>query len=143
MVRQRPAFLNQETLDSVAREHQLHLQKLSEEIQLKARSKASKFDEPSDAIRGKEGAIKRLVESYGFVSPQLFGSTVRGDDHEGSDLDILATIPSGRAGPISLFDIASLEDELQALIGVPVDFNIANNMPAHFRHGIEGELVEL
>ncbi|WP_156327391.1 nucleotidyltransferase family protein [Pseudomonas sp. NBRC 111128] len=68
---------------------------------------------PSNAIRGKEGAIKRLVESYGFVSPQLFGSTVRGDDQEGSDLDILATIPSSKTGRISLFDIAALEDELQ------------------------------
>lgn len=43
---------------------------------------------PSNAIRGKEGAIKRLVESYGFVSPQLFGSTGvvvlgKGDDAVG------------------------------------------------------------
>lgn len=44
MVRQRPAFLNQETLDSVAREHQLHLQKLSEEIQLEGT-----FDYPERA----------------------------------------------------------------------------------------------
>ncbi|QKL09254.1 MULTISPECIES: nucleotidyltransferase family protein [Pseudomonas putida group] len=98
---------------------------------------------PSDAIRGKEGAIKHLVESYGFVFPQLYGSTVRGDDQEGSDLDILATIPSSKTGTISLFDIAALEDELQVLIGVPVDFNIANNMPEHFRHGIKNELIEL
>lgn len=86
---------------------------------------------------------KRLVESYGFVSPQLFGSTVRGDDQEGSDLDILATIPSSKIGRISLFDIAAFEDELQVLIGVPVDFYIANNMSEHFRHGIENELVVL
>lgn len=45
MARQRPAFLNQETLDSVAREHELHLQKLSEELQLEARSKANKSHE--------------------------------------------------------------------------------------------------
>lgn len=45
LARQRPAFLNQETLDSVAREHQFHLQKLSEELQLEARSKASEFHE--------------------------------------------------------------------------------------------------
>ncbi|MDS9589746.1 nucleotidyltransferase domain-containing protein [Pseudomonas sp. HTZ1] len=98
---------------------------------------------PSDAIRGKERAIKRLIESYGFVSPLLFGSAARGDDREGSDLDLLATIPPSRTGTISLFDIAALEEELQVLIGVPVDFNIANNMPEHFRHGIENELVGL
>ncbi|HDS1768176.1 hypothetical protein NPS42_11110 [Pseudomonas putida] len=38
---------------------------------------------PSDAIRGKESAVKLLIESYGFVSPSLFGSTVRGDDRDG------------------------------------------------------------
>ncbi len=98
---------------------------------------------PSDAIRGKERAIRRLIESYGFVSPLLFGSTARGDDREGSDLDLLATIPPCRTGTISLFDIAALEDELQVLIGVPVDFNIANNMPEHFWHEIESQMIEL
>lgn len=98
---------------------------------------------PSDAIRGKEGAIKRLVESYGFVSPQLFGSTARGDDHESSDLDILATIPSGKSGTISLFDIAELEDELQALVGVRVDFHVHNNMPEHLKLCIEREMIML
>lgn len=98
---------------------------------------------PSDAIRGKEQAIRRLIESYGFVSPSLFGSTARGDDIEGSDLDLLATIPPCRAGTISLFDIAALEDELHALVGVPIDFNICNNMPERFRLQIESEAIEL
>ncbi len=98
---------------------------------------------PSDAIRGMESSVKRLIESYGFASPSLFGSTVRGDDRDGSDLDILATIPACRSGTISLFDIAALEDELQELLGVPVDFNISNNMPEHFRLKIEGETIEL
>lgn len=45
MARQSPAFLNQETLDSVAREHQLYLQRLGEELHLEERSKASKLHE--------------------------------------------------------------------------------------------------
>lgn len=45
MARERPAFLNQETLNSVAREHQLHLQRLSEELQLEVGLKASKSHE--------------------------------------------------------------------------------------------------
>ncbi|WP_232918177.1 nucleotidyltransferase family protein [Pseudomonas syringae] len=67
---------------------------------------------PTDAIRGKEGEIRRLIETYGFTEPNLFGSVARGDDHEGSDLDLLATIPPAMVGKISLFDIAGLEDEL-------------------------------
>lgn len=47
------------------------------------------------------------------------------------------------AGKISLFDIAELEDELQALVGVPVDFHVRNNMPEHLRPSIEREMVTL
>ncbi|WP_217191314.1 nucleotidyltransferase family protein [Pseudomonas shirazica] len=98
---------------------------------------------PTDAIRGKEGDIRRLIETYGFTEPKLFGSVARGDDHEGSDLDLLATIPPAMAGRITLFDIAELEDELQAMVGVPVDFHVCNNMPEHLRQSIERELVTL
>lgn len=98
---------------------------------------------PTDAIRGKAADIRRLIESYGFIDPKLFGSAARGDDHEGSDLDLLATIPPAMAGKISLFDIAELEDELQALVGVPVDFHVRNNMPGHLRPSVEREMVTL
>ncbi|MDN4513570.1 MULTISPECIES: nucleotidyltransferase family protein [Pseudomonas] len=98
---------------------------------------------PTDAIRGREREIRGLIKAYGFIEPKLFGSIARGDDHEGSDLDLLATIPPAMAGKISLFDIAELEDELQALVGVPVDFHVHNNMPEHLRPSIEREMVTL
>ena len=98
---------------------------------------------PTEAIRGKEGEVRRLIEAYGFIEPKLFGSAARGDDHEGSDLDLLATIPPAMAGKISLFDISELEDELQAMVGVPVDFHVHNNMPEHLRQSIEREMVTL
>ncbi|MEE9947763.1 MAG: nucleotidyltransferase domain-containing protein [Pseudomonas asiatica] len=98
---------------------------------------------PTEAIRGKEGDIRRLIETYGFTEPKLFGSSARGDDHDGSDLDLLATIPPEMAGKISLFHIAELEDELQAMVGVPVDFHVRNNMPEHLRQSIEREMVTL
>lgn len=39
-----------------------------------------------DAIRVKEGEVQRLLETNGFIEPNLSGSAARGDDHEGSDL---------------------------------------------------------
>ncbi|MBX8558339.1 nucleotidyltransferase domain-containing protein [Pseudomonas cichorii] len=94
-------------------------------------------------MRGKEGEVRRLIETYGFIVPRLFGSAARVDDHEGSDLDLLATIPPAMVGKISLFDIAGLEDELQALMGVTVDFHVSNKMPEHLRQSIEREMVTL
>jgi len=98
---------------------------------------------PTEALLEKTEEIKRLIETYGFTELKLFGSAARGDDNEGSDLDLLVTIPPAMAGKISLFDIAELEDELQALLGVPVDLHIYNNMPEHLRQAIESEMIEL
>ena len=98
---------------------------------------------PSDAIRGKTGDIKRVVESYGFVAPGIFGSTARGEDLDGSDLDLLATIPVDMAGQISLFDIADMQAELEEMLCVAVDFNVENNMPEAYRANIELEVIKL
>lgn len=98
---------------------------------------------PSHAIQGKASLIKQLIESYGFTSPAIFGSTARGMDVDGSDLDILATIAPNKRGKISLFDIQDLEANLEALTGVTVDFNVDNNMPDDWRASIERDLVML
>ncbi|AVD91492.1 MULTISPECIES: nucleotidyltransferase family protein [Pseudomonas] len=98
---------------------------------------------PSVALKGKRDQVRRVVETYGFVSPKLFGSTARDEDREGSDLDLLATIPDALVGKISLFDIADLEAELSELLGVAVDFNIANNMPDHLKAVVSAEAIDL
>ncbi|MDF3926326.1 nucleotidyltransferase family protein [Pseudomonas putida] len=98
---------------------------------------------PSDAIRGKTKEIKQAVESYGFVDVRIFGSVCRGEDREGSDLDLLVTIPAERAGKISLFDILDLESKLEEMLGVPVDMNVANNMPDHLKPEVERSAILL
>lgn len=62
---------------------------------------------------------------------------------DGSDLDILATVPADLRGKISLFDIQHLEEALEALTGVAVDFDVENAMPDHLRPSIEREKVML
>jgi predicted nucleotidyltransferase len=98
---------------------------------------------PSHAIQGKTSEIKLLIESYGFVSPAIFGSTARGTDVDGSDLDILATIPADLRGKISLFDIQHLEEALEHLTGVAIDFNVENNMPDGWRGRLGRDMVML
>lgn len=62
---------------------------------------------------------------------------------KGSDLDLLATIPDDMAGQVSLYDIANLQDELELMLGVVVDFNVENNMPEAYRGRIEREVIKL
>ncbi|MDR6714263.1 putative nucleotidyltransferase [Pseudomonas hunanensis] len=42
-----------------------------------------------------------------------------------------------------MFDIADLEAELSELLGVTVDFNIANNMPDHLKAVVSAEAIDL
>ncbi|MHC8381263.1 nucleotidyltransferase family protein [Pseudomonas sp. LB3P14] len=98
---------------------------------------------PSEAIKGKTDEIRKTIESYGSVAPGIFGSTARAEDEEGSDLDVLATIPVEMAGKISLFDIADMQDELEQMLRVVVDFNVENNMPETYRASIELEMIKL
>lgn len=47
----------------------------------------------------------------------MFGSAARGDDHEGSDLDLLVDL----APDTDLFDLVRIKAELEEVLGIPVD----------------------
>ena len=98
---------------------------------------------PSDAIQGKTKEIKQAVEAYGFVNVRIFGSVCRGEDIDGSDLDLLVTIPAEREGNISLFDILEFESTLEEMLGIPIDLNVANNMPEHLKPEVERSAIPL
>ncbi|MCY1258989.1 hypothetical protein D9M68_39270 [compost metagenome] len=98
---------------------------------------------PSEAISGKTAEIRRIIESYGFVRPKIFGSTAKGVDKDGSDLDIIASIPPGMEGKITLFQILEMEADLEKLVGVSIDFNVENNMPDSYRSLIESSAISL
>ncbi|GAB1436282.1 hypothetical protein MASR2M32_25270 [Sphaerotilus sulfidivorans] len=59
----------------------------------------------------------------------MFGSTLHGRDRDGSDLDLLVDALPGA----TLFDLGALQDELQALLGVPVDVRTPGDLPVSFR----------
>ena len=54
-------------------------------------------------------AVCRAAARYHVTNPRVFGSALRGDDDEGSDLDLLVdTLPG-----TTLLDLGGLQDELQ------------------------------
>jgi predicted nucleotidyltransferase len=57
---------------------------------------------------------------------------IHGDDHEGSDLDILVD-PTPKT---SLMGIAKIQVELEAILGVKVDVLSPNTLPDIFRHTV-------
>ena len=72
---------------------------------------------PSEALALHRDEVLRILGMAGVSNPRLFGSTARGEDTDDSDLDLLIDAPPG----FSLFDLAGLQQTLEALLGVPVD----------------------
>jgi len=54
---------------------------------------------------------------YGITRLEIFGSVVRGEAHEKSDVDMLAEFDR----PISLLDLVGAENHLIDLLGMEVD----------------------
>jgi len=62
-------------------------------------------------------AILDLAKQHGVKSISLFGSMVRGDDSDNSDVDFLVELEQGR----DLFDLGELLIDLQTLLQRKVD----------------------
>ncbi len=66
-----------------------------------------------------EEAIVQFCQRWKIVEFALFGSVLRTDFREESDIDVLVTFEP--AAPWSLFDFVQMQDELEAIFGRKVD----------------------
>jgi len=94
---------------------------------------------PSEALPRHRETIRQLVFEAGMSNPRVFGSVLRGEDQEGSDLDILID-PAPRT---SLLDLAGLQIEIEAQTGVKVDLLTPECLPAKFRQKVLFEASSL
>lgn len=84
---------------------------------------------PSLALSRHRDAVYQAAARFHVANPKVFGSALRGEDQDGSDLDLLVdALPE-----TTLFDLGGLQDELQELLGVSVDVLTLNDLPPKFR----------
>ncbi|CAN7311947.1 nucleotidyltransferase family protein [Acidovorax sp. LjRoot129] len=94
---------------------------------------------PSLALSQHRDAICQVAARYRVANPRVFGSALRGDDQDGSDLDLLVdTLPGA-----TLLDLGGLQDELQELLGVSVDVLTLKDLPIKFRDAVASEAKPL
>lgn len=72
---------------------------------------------PSQALAAQRSHILALAAERGARSVRVFGSVARGQDHEGSDLDLLVDVPAGT----SLLHIVGLQLAIQDVLGIKAD----------------------
>ena len=95
------------------------------------------FMKPSAALAEHREAIRRVVAAYNGRNARVFGSVVRDDDREGSDLDLLID-PTPET---TLFDLGAIRHELSTLLGVSVDVLTPKALPEKFRDQVLLEAV--
>jgi len=90
---------------------------------------------PSLALQAHRAEIRSVVERHRARNARVFGSVLHGQDHEGSDLDILID-PTPET---TLFDIGAIRHELLQLLGVQLDVLTPNALPDSFRAKVIAE----
>ena len=83
--------------------------------------------------------ILAVAEKYGASNVRVFGSVVRGEQRDQSDIDLLVALQRGR----TLLDLVALEEELTALIGRKVDVVVEGGLSPHIGPHILREAVGL
>ena len=90
-------------------------------------------------VAAHRGELRQVLRRHGLTDVHLIGSVARGDDREGSDVDLLVDFPAGT----SLFDILRIRDELEMILGVEVDLIPDAGLKDHVRPRVRRDLIAL
>ena len=93
-----------------------------------------------ELVRSHADSIRDIVRRHHADNPRVFGSTARGEDASGSDIDILVDMKPR----MSIFNLLDIQEELEALLGTEVDVVVDSaTIPAESRARISREAVAL
>ena len=90
---------------------------------------------PSVALASKRVQILALAAARGARRLRIFGSVARGEDHEGSDIDLLIDMPVGT----SLLQIVGLQQDIEDALGRRVDLCTERELHPSLRRRILSE----
>jgi uncharacterized protein len=81
-----------------------------------------------------DSVLAAFARRHGIARLALFGSVLRGDFDENSDVDILVEFEPGHTP--GLFALAAMERELEAIIGRTVDLRTYHDLSRYFRDNV-------
>jgi predicted nucleotidyltransferase len=92
---------------------------------------------PSEALRTHRAELREITTRHGVLRPRVFGSAIRGNDTDESDLDLLVD-PTPRT---TLMTLAAIQLEAERLLGVRVDVLTPKSLPRRFRDRVLLEAI--
>ena len=90
-------------------------------------------------LKEKRQEILDICAKHGARNIRVFGSVVRGEADEHSDVDFVVELEPGR----SLFDLGGLQYELELLLGCQVDVVTERGLRTRIRERVLREAVPL
>ena len=90
---------------------------------------------PSVALNLHRDRIREIALSHRVTNPRVFGSVLRGDDTDDSDLEILVE-PTAET---TLMDIGAIQFELAELLQISIDVLTPRALPEKFRQQVVDE----
>ncbi|MDP3617624.1 MAG: nucleotidyltransferase family protein [Rhodoferax sp.] len=94
---------------------------------------------PSEVLRKNLDFIRSVALLHRTENLRVFGSIVRGEDTEDSDLDLLVDPLPGA----TLLDLGAIQIELQEFLGIAVDVLTPGDLPKKFKEQVLSEAVPL
>jgi predicted nucleotidyltransferase len=89
----------------------------------------------SVAVNAHRAEIRRIVADNRASNARVFGSVLRGEDTDESDLDLLVEPQPG----MTLLNVGAIECGVSELLGVEVDVLTPNALPDKFRARVMAE----
>ncbi len=90
-----------------------------------------------DRLRSHESDLRAL----GVMACSLFGSVARGEAGPGSDVDVAVRLDEARR--LTLFDLAEVNFQLEAMLGTKVDVVSEAGLRPRFRARVEQDRVRV
>jgi predicted nucleotidyltransferase/DNA-binding XRE family transcriptional regulator len=90
-------------------------------------------------VRHKRRELVAAAAVHDVRNLRVFGSVARGEDRDGSDVDLLADLPPG----MGLVGLGRVQADLEAILGTRVDLVPASDLKPAVRERAERDLVAL
>jgi len=94
---------------------------------------------PIETLHAHRRAILELATRHGARNVRVFGSMARGEARPDSDVDFLVDVEAGR----TLLDVIALEQDLEALLGRPVEVLTDGGLSPYLQQRILAEATAL
>lgn len=92
-----------------------------------------------EQVWSRRGKVRRVAADHGLMNVRVFGSFARGEETEGSDLDLLVDV----APAVGLIGLAKAQRELEELLGLSVDLVPSNALKPGVTRSVLAEAIPL